>query len=1169
MPLRRDPQFILICCVASLLSIAELIGAEFQIQSVLVYVELQGEPAVDVAVRLQEVGTSSHKIARATQKRIAKLERQHQLFIKELEQVQGKVESQFFRLANAVKVRLPVDQVEQVNQIEGVVDVTPVAQFHPLTSTSIPFIKATDIWNREGLSVTGKGVRIGIIDSGIDYTHAMFGGSGKESDYESNDPSIIEKGSFPTKKVVGGYDFAGDDYDGTKAPRPDRDPIDCAANSHGSHVAGIAAGVGVLTNGKPYTSGYTKTLEMDKFMIGPGVAPEAQLYALKVFGCAGTTGLSVDAMEWASDPNGDGDFADRLDVVNLSLGTSYTRPEFEGNAASRLVKLGCAVVRAAGNSGNNFYSLMVFDDSEITVANSIDDGVEYGSIEVTSPAALRGYYEAVEAGFTRKLEDIGEIKGKAVYVDPPQACSTLKNNDEIEGNIAIINRGICFFFDKIQRAKDAGARAVIVVNNEGGPPIPMGTSGGFVDIPAVMITRRDGLKLIEQSRNGVSVKLGGDFTILGGAELSDQLAPSSSRGPVYETHRLKPDLAAPGFNIQSARAGGGSSSLLSAGTSMAAPHVVGVAALLLEQHQDWTPNSIKAAMMNTAIQIRDENNEPYPESRAGAGRVNPKMAIETSVIVFDDEHPERVSLSFGLLEITGSYSEDRKLTLKNFSSEPWNSTIVISNTSINKGIKILPNKTTITVPALGQSTVDFKLLINPSEVELGFDATTPPEVKGGPRHIVHEASGQIWFRGESKSVHVPFHMLIRLVGDHRIEESQISVTSSDDIVPLILPVVGDSAHSSPLVSAFQLGYESPSRGYEDRDRASRDLIAIGAASNASELDDASELTLYFGVAMDGSWIVPQSFLTDLKVDVDTDLDGETDVELTNGSSGDVLASGDITERELADDSYYTLVRNLKSDEYKLGGLLNVLPSSKRDTSLLNNSVMVFSVKASELDLPVDNYSIQYRFRNIYEGTRWIPFHIDKPALRTINSKLGNTPFHEVDKMDLMRLDRDALSAHGYSGTDFPKLLLLFHHNNFKDRVGIVKLDQGNLDSDDDGMLDQWELNYFNSIAKVDRTTDYDGDNFPDISEFIAGTNPLDDESLLSFMFPVDVIGEKVLLRWKSIPNRRYRIERSNGDSSRWEMLESGVLADSTRMSYIDSRIDNGLPVFYRLVVEED
>ena len=1169
MPFRRNPQFALVCVAASIFSIAALIGAEFQVKSSLVYVQLEGEPAVDIAIRLQKSGAPSEKIANATQKRIAKLKLQQQLFIKNLEQVEGKVESQFFRLANAVKVRLPIDQVETLHHIGGVVDVKYVAQFQRLTASSVPFIKATKIWNRGDYSVTGKGVRIGIIDSGIDYTHAMFGGSGKKSDYESNDPKIIEIGSFPTKKVVGGYDFAGDEYNGTNAPRPDKDPIDCSANSHGSHVAGIAAGVGVLTNGKSYESGYTKSLEMDEFLIGPGVAPEAQLFALKVFGCEGTTGLSVDAMEWASDPNGDGDFADRLDVVNLSLGTSYTRPEFEGNIASRLVKLGCSVVRAAGNSGNNFYSLMVFDDSEITVANSIDDGVEYDSIEIISPAGSRSHYEAVEAGFTRRLEDIGEIKGKAVYADPPQACSTLKNADEIKGNIAIINRGICFFFDKIQRAKDAGARAVIVVNNEGGPPIPMGTSGGLIDIPAVMIARRDGLKLIEQSRNGFFVKLGGDFTILSGAELSDQLSPSSSRGPVYETHRLKPDLTAPGFNIQSARAGGGNSSLLSAGTSMSAPHVVGVAALLLEKHKNWTPNSIKAAMMNTAIQIRDENNETYPESRAGAGRVNPQLAIDTSVIVFDDKHPERVSLSFGLLEINAPYSEDRKLTLKNFSGEPWESTIVVSDTSINKGIKIIPETKITTVPALGQITVNVKLSIDPSEVVLGFDATTSPEVKGGPRHIIHEASGQIWFQGKSKSVHVPFHMLIRLVGNHRVEESRISLNSSDKIVPLVLPIEGVNSHVSPLVSIFQLGYKSPSRGYQDRDRASRDLIAIGAASNATKLDQASESTVYFGLVMDGSWIVPQSFLTDLKIDLDTDLDGKTDIELTNGSSGDVLASGDITERELADDSYYTLVRNLKSDEYKLGGILNVFPSVKRDTSLLNNNVMVFSVKSSELGLAVDDFSIQYRFKNLYESTRWIPFNIDKPALRTVNSNLDNTPFHDAREIDSIMLDRDALSSHGYNDDALPKLLLLFHHNNFNERFDIVNLSQGSSDIDGDGILDQWEFNYFNSISKVNESTDYDGDSFSDISEFIAGTDPLDDKSLLGFMLPVDVISGKVLLRWKSIPNRRYRIERSNGDSSQWEILASGLLANSTRMNYMDLRVSNGLPVFYRLVVEED
>ena len=497
------------------------------------------------------------------------------------------VEARFSRLANALKVRLPLAQVERLRRLDGVVDVRPVAQFHPLTSTSVPFIGTPKVWNRGKLSATGKGVRIGIIDSGIDYNHAMFAGSGDVADYTKNNPARVEPGTFPTEKVVGGYDFAGDEYDGTQTPRSDSDPLDCEENSHGSHVAGIAAGMGVLTNGVPYSGGYGEELNMDKFLIGPGVAPEAKLYALKVFGCKGTTGLSVDAMEWAADPDADGDLSDRLDVVNLSLGNSYTHPEFENNAAARLFKLGCIVVRAAGNSGNNFYALMSYDDSEITVANSMDDGIENNSIEVTDPPVIRDFYEAVEAAFTKKLKIAGEIAGRVVYADPPKACEDLKNAVAIEGNIAMIDRGVCFFLDKVQRAMDAGAVAVIVVNNEGGPPIAMGTPGGSVDIPAMMITRRAGEKLKEHLADGLHVTLGGDVMI-GGPELGDQLAPGSSRGPVYETHLLKPDLAAPGFNIHSAWAGSGVQQM--SGTSMAAPHVTGAAALLIERHPDWMPS---------------------------------------------------------------------------------------------------------------------------------------------------------------------------------------------------------------------------------------------------------------------------------------------------------------------------------------------------------------------------------------------------------------------------------------------------------------------------------------------------------------------------------------------------------------------------------------------------
>ena len=120
--------------------------------------------------------------------------------------------------------------------------------------------------------------------------------------------------------------------------------------------------------------------------------------------------------------------------------------------------------------------------------------------------------------------------------------------------------------------------------------------------------------------------------MIGGAQLADQLSPGSSRGPVYETHLLKPDIAAPGFNIHSAQAGGGSERMLSGGTSMAAPHVAGAVALLLEKHPDWSPFIIKAALMNTAVQTRDENGAPYPETRTGAGRVNPGLAIDTPII---------------------------------------------------------------------------------------------------------------------------------------------------------------------------------------------------------------------------------------------------------------------------------------------------------------------------------------------------------------------------------------------------------------------------------------------------------------------------------------------------------------------------------------------------------
>ena len=171
-------RFLLLMC-AGLAGVSVSLGVEPVPETRLVFVELAGEPAADVSVRLRGLGFPRAEIADATRVRIAEIAVQQDALVARLGQVEGAVEARFSRLANAIKVRLPLGQVERLRQIDGVVDLQPVVQFHPLTSTSVPFIGATNVWNRGTLSATGKGVRIGIIDSGIDYMHSMFGGSGK------------------------------------------------------------------------------------------------------------------------------------------------------------------------------------------------------------------------------------------------------------------------------------------------------------------------------------------------------------------------------------------------------------------------------------------------------------------------------------------------------------------------------------------------------------------------------------------------------------------------------------------------------------------------------------------------------------------------------------------------------------------------------------------------------------------------------------------------------------------------------------------------------------------------------------------------------------------------------------------------------------------------------
>ena len=282
---------------------------------------LAGEP---VALAQE---AASRRLARAEKDRLKAQRRGEQAAVRpSIEALGADVLGTYQSALNGIKVRIPRRQLAALRQVPGVVAVKPVTTYHAANAVGIPRIQAPAAWDVPA-GVHGKGIKVAVIDSGIDYTHANFGGPGTPGAYAAAaagstlpaDPSLFGPAA---PKVKGGYDFVGDDYDPTSddpahSPRPDPNPLDGERVGHGSHVAGTAGGFGVTDDGRTYTGPYDATTHSRSFVIGPGVAPKADLYALRVFGrdVHKGTALVEEALEWAIDND--------MDVVNMSLGSLF------------------------------------------------------------------------------------------------------------------------------------------------------------------------------------------------------------------------------------------------------------------------------------------------------------------------------------------------------------------------------------------------------------------------------------------------------------------------------------------------------------------------------------------------------------------------------------------------------------------------------------------------------------------------------------------------------------------------------------------------------------------------------------------------------------------------------------------------------------------------------
>jgi minor extracellular serine protease Vpr len=505
--------------------------------------------------------------------------------------------------ANGVRIVANSSQLANLRAISGVRSVGQVKQYEMDHTESVPWIGATNVWQK--LGVKGKGIKVGVIDTGIDYLHANLGGAGNPADFTSNDPNVIEVGTFPTAKVVGGYDFAGATYASTGIAVPDTDPLD--RSGHGSHVAGTIAGLGVAGS------------------IGVGVAPEASLYALKVFGDGGgSTGLVSLAIEWAMDPNGDGDMSDHLDVINMSLGSSFGSPDDPSAISSdNAAAVGIIVVASAGNSGAVPYitGSPAVSPASISVAATTPGGRLYAKFTANAPASVAGVKATVEGAGPVTLAQSGPITGNLIAGLPANGCAALTNAAAVSGNIVLLSRGTCGFLVKYQQAQAAGARAIVVANNSTAAPITMGGLNNTVTIPGVMISQADGAGLA--AATGVNVRL----EVAADATKEDQLAAFSSQGPGQFNSAFKPDLAAPGVGIVSTSMGTGTGSANFNGTSMAAPHVAGAAALLRQLHPNLNQAGIKALLQNSTVNANASYDTKLTRQGVGSIRVDRAAAL--------------------------------------------------------------------------------------------------------------------------------------------------------------------------------------------------------------------------------------------------------------------------------------------------------------------------------------------------------------------------------------------------------------------------------------------------------------------------------------------------------------------------------------------------------------
>ncbi|KAI1818848.1 subtilisin-like protein [Poronia punctata] len=738
---------------------------------------------------------------------------------------------------------LPEDEIVWTGKIK---DATGNMKKRPLTNDTFTPHLMTQVDKLRAKGITGKGIKIGVIDTGVDYTHPALGGC-----------------FGPGCLVSYGSDIVGDEYTGFNIPVPDEDPYDGCAG-HGSHVSGIIAA-------QSNSYGFT------------GAAPGVTLGMYRVFGCTGSAANDVLIAAYLKA------FEDGSNIITASIGGSSGWSEDPwAVVVSRIVEAGVPCTLSAGNAGaaGLFYASTASNGKRVTSVASVDNWV--------TPLLLTESSFNIDEGenqtFGYVVGDPSEWAGVKLplwtpsfdITDPSMGCTPYPSDTpDLSDKIVLIRRGDCLFTDKATNAANAGAEYVMFYNN-----VPSGALAASVTEVTALIAV--GMVVASQGESWVESLAAGSDVILDMADpetapLSLAASDNTLTGGAASTY-----TTSPGGNILSTWPQTLGSYAIISGTSMACPLVAAIYALIAEVRGTFDPATLENLIASTANPgLFNDGNETYgvlaPVAQVGAGLIQAYDAayattlLSKSYLAFNDTDNLERTLDFtvrnlGRRAVTYKLGSVGAASAYTFSDDIYPDLFPgLEVTDEYATIKL--SKSRITVPPGGHAVISVTV--------------TPPALDAKRLPVY---SGYITINGTNgENLSLPYNGAVgSLYGTRVLDEGYLSISTD----PGLSPITGNASFTftkdpnadAPLpVAVALMAFGSP--------RISIKLLQINGSNSTENLGDILDspydyasrdpyYTAFDGRLADGSYVSEGTYKLSIEAlhifgDVDSPKDYDT------------------------------------------------------------------------------------------------------------------------------------------------------------------------------------------------------------------------------------------------------------------------------------------------------